>query len=227
MKNINKICIGIIAICVVLVVGLCIFLIANHKEEVVSDAIRFKNEYEVFNDYESIREFVKVKVDENNPVIYKTSKEILEVIEKNKAIIFFGDPSINTSRLLIEPLLDVLKEENIEELYYVDVRDIKDDYEFDGTLIPKKIKNGTDGYYNTLKFLDKYLEEYYIQGTDGNLYDTGVKRLLDPTIVTVNSGKVIGFNDKLVKVEDELKISEKEYEDLKIKLGDLIKDFTK
>lgn len=227
MKNINKICIGIITICVVLVVGLCVFLIANHKEEIVSDATKFKNEYEVFNDYESIREFVKVKVDENNPVIYKTSKEILEVMEKNDAIIFFGDPSINSSRLLVEPLLEVLKEENVKELFYVDVRDIKDEYEFDGTLIPKKIKNGTDGYYKIMKFLDKYLEEYYIEGTNGNLYDTGVKRLEDPTIVAVKNGKVVAFDDKLVKVEDELKINEKEYEDIKVKIREIIVDYTK
>ncbi|MEG2082944.1 MAG: hypothetical protein RR011_06920, partial [Oscillospiraceae bacterium] len=49
MEKSNKIFLIIILVCTLCVVGICGYAIMNHEEIVVSDAIKFKNEYETIN----------------------------------------------------------------------------------------------------------------------------------------------------------------------------------
>ena len=89
MKN-NKVLYIVIGICGLLVVGLCIFLMVNHKEEVVSDSEKFKADFEQYNGltYEDTNESViDVNILEDNPFIYKTGKEIVDVLENETAYV--------------------------------------------------------------------------------------------------------------------------------------------
>lgn len=230
MKNINKICAIIIALCIILVVGICVFLIGNHKERIVSDAQKFKDEYELLNNYEQDDiKFSEVNIDIDNPIIYKTGKEIVEVLKNEDAVVFFGFASSKGSRLVIETLLEAAKEKNIEKLYYVDIKDMRDEYKYNGTLVPEKIKSSTNAYKDITKLLSKHLEEYYVWGTDGNLYDTGVLRLMDPTVVAVSNGKVTGFH---AEVSDQHKdfdepLTAEEKKDLKSKYIEVIGSINK
>lgn len=215
----SKIYIGIIIVCVVLVIGLCIFLIVNHDDEEITDAQKFKNEYEVYNDLVNENNgklYLSVSIDEDNPVIYKTGKEILDVLEEETAIVYFGFPNCPWCRNIIKPLLNALEETNYDKLYYVDIWDIRDEYQYSGSIIPEQTKKGTDAYYEILDFLGDNLEEYYI--TEENImYDTGVTRLYAPTVVTVKNGKVIGFHSGTLEEQDDpyVELDKDEQEKLK------------
>ena len=89
----NKILYIIIGICVLLVIGLCIFLMVNNKDEVMTDALKFKEDFEQYNGrtYEDAGDAViDVSIPSDNPFIYKTGKEILEVLDNEEAYILFG-----------------------------------------------------------------------------------------------------------------------------------------
>ena len=50
MEKSNKIYMIVIFVCAALVIGLCAYAIITHKDEKISDAIKFKNEYEALNE---------------------------------------------------------------------------------------------------------------------------------------------------------------------------------
>ena len=183
MEKSNKIYLVIIIICSVLVVGLCGYAIMNHKEIKETDAIKFKNEYESLNGYKnenSDKEYMKVEIDNENPIVYKTGQEILDILKKENAIVYFGFASCPWCRNAVPVLLDAAKEEGLDKIYYVDILNIRDQYKFSGSIEPEMIKKGTDAYYVT--------------DDSGNMYDTGVKRLYAPTVLAVKDGKALDLH---------------------------------
>ena len=198
MEKSNKLYLIIIITCTVLVIGLCVFAIANRKDTKVSDAIKFKEEYEAYNGLvnESVdKNYLDVDIDSENPMIYKTGKEIVDVLKNETAIVYFGFATCPWCRNTIGPLLKAAKDEGIDKIYYVDIYDIRDTYKFTGSIVPEQTKKGTDAYYEILKFLGDNLEEYYVKDESGNMYDTGVTRLYAPTVVAVKDGKVLDLHE--------------------------------
>ncbi len=227
MEKNNKIYLIIIILCTILVVGLCVFAIYNHKDVKISDAIKFKEEYEAYNglvNENNDKNYLKLNIDSENPMIYKTGKEILDVLKNETAIIYFGFASCPWCRNTITPLLEAAKEEKIDKIYYVDIYDIRDTYKFTGSIVPEQTKKGTDAYYSILKFLGNNLEEYYVKDDSGNMYDTGVTRLYAPTVVAVNDGKVTSFHDGTVDSQKDpyIALTDSEYKELKKIFVDLI-----
>ncbi len=202
MEKSNKIYMIVIFVCAALVIGLCGYAIITHKDEKISDAIKFKNEYEALNDVvneATDNKYIEVNIDEENPMVYKTGKEILDVLKNEDAIIYFGFAACPWCRNAVPVLLDAAKELNVDKIYYVDILDIRDTYKFSGSIEPEQTKKGTDAYYEILKFLDKKLEKFYVKDEAGNMYDTGVKRLYAPTVVGVKGGKVVGFHESTIE----------------------------
>ncbi len=202
MEKSNKIYMIVIFVCAALVIGLCGYAIITHKDEKISDAIKFKNEYEALNgvvNEATDNKYIEVNIDEENPMVYKTGKEILDVLKNEDAIIYFGFAACPWCRNAVPVLLDAAKELNVDKIYYVDILDIRDTYKFSGSIEPEQTKKGTDAYYEILKFLDKKLEKFYVKDEAGNMYDTGVKRLYAPTVVGVKGGKVVGFHESTIE----------------------------
>lgn len=201
MEKSNKIYLGIILVCTILVIGLCGYAIINHKDEKLSDAEKFKLEYEslngVENDY-SESGYMEVSIPSENPINYKTGKEILEVMEGD-ALIYFGFSACPWCRNAVPVLIETAIEENIKTVYYVDILNIRDTYKFSGSIKPELVSEGTPAYYDIVEKLNDYLDKYYVQDENGNMYDTGVKRLLAPTVVAIKSGEVVGFHAGTVK----------------------------
>ena len=205
MDKKNKICVAILMICTVLVMGICIYAISTHKRDNVEDAQKIKTEYEKYNNAlieGTENRLVDVKIDENNPFVIKTPKEILDVLNNEKALVFFGDSKSSYARSAIEVLIDVAHENNIDKIYYVDIFGIRDEYKYVGSIKPKKIKDGTIAYNEIRKFLGDKLKQYYVPDKKGNLYGTSVTRLYAPTLIAVNNKKVIGFHEKTVETHD-------------------------
>ena len=221
MKN-NKVLYIIIAICILLVIGICIFLALNHKEENLNDAQRFKKEFEQYNEsiYEDVNEeVIDVEISEDNPIVYKTGKEIVEIMDTENAYIFFGYATCPYTRNAVETLISVAKEENIDTIYYVDIQNIRDEYMFNGSIVPELTKNGTDAYYEIVDLLKNRLSEYFVTDSSGNRYDTGVKRLNSPTFIAIKDREILGFHEGLVtsvndiykKIDDDQKAELKNY----------------
>lgn len=228
MEKSNKIYLVIIIVCSVLVVGLCAYAIINHKDIEETDAIKFKNEYESLNgvvNENNEKEYMKVEVDSENPIIYKSGQEILDVLENQNAIVYFGFSSCPWCRNVVPILLEAAKENNLDKIYYVDILNMRDQYKFSGSIEPELIKKGTDAYYEILKFLDKKLEKYYVTDDSGNMYDTGVKRLYAPTVVAVKDGKALDLHVSTLDSQKDpyVALSDEQKEELKDIYKDLIK----
>lgn len=228
MEKSNKIYLVIIIVCSVLVVGLCAYAIINHKDIEETDAIKFKNEYESLNgvvNENNEKEYMKVEVDSENPIIYKSGQEILDVLENENAIVYFGFSSCPWCRNVVPILLEAAKENNLDKIYYVDILNMRDQYKFSGSIEPELIKKGTDAYYEILKFLDKKLEKYYVTDDSGNMYDTGVKRLYAPTVVAVKDGKALDLHVSTLDSQKDpyVALSDEQKEELKDIYKDLIK----
>lgn len=198
----NKVLYIVIGLCVLLVIGLCIFLVINHKEEVLTDAEKFKQDFEQYNGltYEDTNESViDISIPSDNPFIYKTGKEIVEILNNEDAYVLFGYSSCPLTRAAIETLIAAAEEENIATIYYVDIRDIRDEFVPGESIIPEQTKEGSEAYYEIVNFFGSRLDEYYVSSEDGfYLYDTGVRRVLSPTLAAVSGGKVIDMHQELV-----------------------------
>ena len=220
MEKSNKIYMIVIFVCAALVIGLCGYAIITHKEEKISDAIKFKNEYEALNELvneNSEEKYVNVEIPEENPIVYKTGKEMVDILKNEDAVIYFGFAACPWCRNAVPVLIDTAKELNVEKIYYVDILDMRDTYKFSGSIEPEQTKKGTDAYYEILKFLDKKLEKFYVKDDAGNMYDTGVKRLYAPTVVGVKDGKVVGFHVATVESQTDPyeTLTDKQKEELK------------
>ncbi len=204
MKS-NKIMFIIIGVCAILVIGFCAFLILNKKEVVLSDAQKFKQEFESYNgaSYEGeAGKLIEVTIPEDNPFIYKTSKEIVNIMHNEDCFILFGYATEPLMRNSIEVLIEALKERGITKVYYVDIEDIRDEYAVSWP--PEKTKDGSDAYYDILAFFSDNLERYYVLDEAGNRYDTGVNRLYSPTFVAIKDNDVIAMHEKTVDTQEDV-----------------------
>ena len=186
----------ILAIILALCVMFGIIAITKKSNNVNLDAVKFKEDYESYNGQknQSGKEYRTINIDKDNPFVYKTEDEIVTMIEnKETFVVYFGFNTCPWCRSVIETLIDVSKKENIDKIYYVNVRpegvDIRDTITVkeDGTY--EKTKEGTKGYIKLLTLLDSVLSDYNLTDKDGNKIDVKEKRIYAPNVVSIVNGK--------------------------------------
>lgn len=185
----------------IVIVALLIIFLPKGKDDKggmvggISDNLRFKEEYEKYNGEKTSdgKTYLEVKIDEDNPIVYKTDAEILDVLQKETAIVYFGWANCPWCRNIVEPLLQIAKDNGIDKIYYVDIYDIRDSYSVEKGKL-KQDKKGTDAYYKILDFLGDKLDAYYVNDKDGKEYSTGVSRISAPTVVAVSNGEVKAYH---------------------------------
>lgn len=162
-----------------------------------NDSLKFKQEYESLNGKTSFlnNKYSKLNISVNNPIKYSNYDEIINLIKSGTGIIYLGFPECPWCRSALPVLLDVSKNNNVETIYYLNIKNERDSYivEDDKVIYAidddgKEIK-GTNGYFELLKVLDEYLSEYVIE-LDGKLYEVGEKRLYAPSVIFVKNGYV-------------------------------------
>ena len=191
----------------------------------ISDALKFKEEYESLNgtkrekDGKTIR---SIEISKDNPFIYKKSSEIIDMIEKKDTfVVYFGFSDCPWCRSIIPTLVEVAADLEVNQIYYVDVKNIRDTMKIgdDGKAITDT--EGTKEYYQLLEKLDSVLENYTLTDEDGNEVNTGEKRIYAPNIVSIVDGvateMTTGISDKQTDGYMELttEIKEESYDKIK------------
>lgn len=214
-----------------MILVLCITTACTQKKEKTTDALVFKEEYESLNgttrekDGKTIR---SIDIAKDNPMVYAEAKDIVKKINKKESfIVYFGFSDCPWCRSILPTLLEVADDYDVEEIYYVNVKEIRDTMKIDENGDVVTDIKGTDDYYKLLELLDSVLETYALVDDEGNKVDTGEKRIYAPNIVSVVKGKVrsleSGVSDK--QTDGYMKLTSKIKKDSYQKLEVLVKDY--
>lgn len=229
MEKKNKIILLIILITTILIVGVCVFAIMKHeneaKESEITDALKFKEEYESINgtSYENLK-YPTVTISENNTVKYIKETEAVEMLKNGTGLIYFGFAKCPWCRTLITPLIDIARDSHTT-IYYLDILDIRSKIELTDESLIKTTKKGTDSYYELLTLMNDYLRDYTLVDEDNKEYKTGEKRLYAPTIVGVQNGKIVSFHEGTIDSQKSGfdALTKKQEKELNKKLTELVK----
>ena len=189
----------------------------SNKEKELDDSVKFKEEYESINGEVSYGEntYRELSIDKDNPIIYKSAKDIVEMIDnKETFVVYFGFSTCPWCRSVINNLINVSKDLEIDTIYYVDVKEIRDVMKLDEENAVYIDKEGTKDYYNLLFRLNDVLEDYTLTDKDGNEINTNEKRIYAPNIVAVIEGKATKMTtgisdmqeDAYMELSDEINI---------------------
>lgn len=200
----------------------------SNKEEVITDAIKFKNEYEELNDKKTNYGdyyYRNLDIDSDNPIIYKSANEVLNMIDNKESFaIYFGFADCPWCRSVVETMISVSEELNISNIYYVNVKEIRDTLRLDDNNEVITSKEGTADYYKLLDKLSNVLDDYTLTSKDGNEVNTNTKRIYAPNIVAIVDGVATklttGISDKQIDAYMELdeEIRQESYDMIKCTL---------
>ena len=204
-----------ILLILLLIVGIISLTACTNKKVSLTDAEKFKKEYESFNgkknDYFEYRD---LSINEKNPFVYTTAEEIVKMIEnKETFIVYFGDPECPWCRSIIEQAGESAIENGIDKIYYVRIWNgfhneiLRDVYELkDGN--PTIKTKGTEAYYKLLKYFDKLLSDYTLTDENKNTVSVNEKRIFAPNFIYVKNGKaeelIEGISQKQESFNSEL-----------------------
>lgn len=193
-----------------------------NKENSDSDSVKFKKEYEAVNGTEAYgNNYKELNVNSNNPIKYSDYDELIDVIKNKTGIIYLGFPECPWCRSALPVLLDVAKDNNIDTIYYLNIKNERDSYVIeDGKLTyaldddGNEIK-GTEGYFKLLEALDEHLSDYVINFDDKD-YEVGEKRIYAPSVIFVRDGEVLGIHVSTVTSHESGwdNLTEEQYEEL-------------
>lgn len=203
---------------IILIVMMIISITGCTVSDDIKDSDKFKEEYESQNGKKSKsgKEYRKVSIPEDNPFVYATAEEISKKIDnKETFIVYFGFSTCPWCRSVIEELIKCANDSDVDKIYYVDIKDIRDTREINKDGEIETTKEGTKGYMELLDKLDEVLDEYTVTVTDSEEDEISLeeKRIYAPNLVAVVNGKATkledGISNKLtdpyMELTDEIK----------------------
>ena len=192
---------------VVIIFLLCLTTACTKNKEVN----KFKDEYESLNGEKSKsgKTIRTLEIPEDNPFVYQTAEEISERIDKEETfVVYFGFASCPWCRSMIEQFIKSAKDNNVDKIYYVDVLEIRDTYEFNDDNELVKTKEGTTGYNELIEKIGNVLSDYTLTSENGEEVEVGEKRIYAPNVVAIVDGEaekmVEGLSSKLEDPYSEL-----------------------
>lgn len=196
----------ILGISIVLLIAMVIYKVSSKGEEevVLTDALKFKEEYESLNGEVNVRgsKYPTIEIDEDNAIKYSNVSEVAEIVESGTGVIYLGYASCPWCRNAVPSLLHAASDAGIDTIYYIDMCEERDKYVVneDGELVLEE--EGTDGYQTLLEIFDEYLDEYYVEDSEGNEFDTGEKRIYVPIVFFVRDGEIVGYHMDTVESQE-------------------------
>lgn len=195
------------------------------KEE---NLYNFKEEYESLNNQENDygQKTRALDIPENNPFVKVEASEIVKMMDDKKTfVVYFGFASCPWCRSVLNELINASKEKNINTIYYVDVKDIRNTLKYnEETNKVEETKKGSDDYYKLLEKLDNVLS-YYDLSTQASFPEVDAKRIYAPNIVIVEKGKAIGLESGIPEslTNPYMELTEEMKEDIKNKFLEVLK----
>ena len=179
---------------IILILTMIISITGCTISDDIKDSDKFKEEYESQNGKKSKsgKEYRKVSIPEDNPFVYATAEEIIKKIDnKETFIVYFGFSTCPWCRSVIEELIKCANDSDVDKIYYVDIKDIRDTREINKDGEIETTKEGTKGYMELLDKLDEVLDEYTVTVTDSEEDEISLeeKRIYAPNLVAVVNGK--------------------------------------
>lgn len=171
-----------------------------------TDAYKFKQEYESLNGEhreKDDKEYRSITIDVDNPMVYSSFDKINEMIDNDETfIIYTGFSGCPWCRSVIPYAIESAKENNIDKIYYINLRS-KDDKSYDlrGYKALDEDNNviteveAASGYSEFLEKCDDVLDSYELTDEDGNTYETGEDRLYAPSFIMVIKGEVVKLTE--------------------------------
>ena len=126
---------------------------------------------EVIKDSEKFKEEY-TEVTEDNVFVYRSIDEIMKILENGSGVVYLGFPECKWCQKYVKYLDEVSRKANLEKIYYFDILEDR--------------KNNTEEYLKIVSLLNEYLQ----------YDDEGNKRIYVPTVVAVNNGEIVGFDDE-------------------------------
>lgn len=200
MEKNQKVLLAIIGVLIIVsvVIGFLAFKKQNNTEVKTN---KFKEEYESLNGVINDKGYTypTVNIDVDNPVVYSTEEEILDILKDKTGVIYFGFPTCPWCRNAITPLVSAADSVGLDKIYYLNVIDIRDSLSINdsGEIVVEK--EGTKNYKKILKALKSILDDYYVEDALGNKINTNEKRLYVPTVVVVKNGKIVDYHMNTVE----------------------------
>lgn len=124
------------------------------------------------------------EIPRNNPFIYLNSTELIELLNNGSGIIFMGNYENEWSQEYAKYLYELLKDTEVEKVYYYDVKKVK------------LLKNRN--YYDIIRALEGNLIE--TDDSDNNLFS--------PSLYIVKDGEVVFYDNTTAVVNNALELDE-------------------
>lgn len=187
-----------------------LFLFVGCSNE--TDAFKFKKEYESLNGKENDygRDYVEVQIPAENPMVYASIDEILQVIE-TEGIIYFGFDECPWCRNALPVLIEAANEKEVEKIYYYDIKDIRDKLELNENGEIVTIQEKSEDYQKIYDALYDSLNVYE------GLEDETIKRLYAPTVFFIKNGKVVGMHESTVDSQADSSVPMTDYQKAELK----------
>lgn len=132
-----------------------------------------------------------VHINYENPMIICTDSELMEKLTDDyTGFVYFGSATCPYCRNTLPLLLEVMKQNNIQDMLTCDLKKYNYRYEVvNGNLTETQV--GTKAYCALLDLMQKYASEKVVYDDAGNKYDTDVKTIYMPVIVFFENGKPV------------------------------------
>jgi len=183
--------------CLIMLIAITSLTGCLKEKDKETDALKFKEEYETYNEKETSNGqiYPTVNVDEDNIIKYLSLKEMNEFLEDKKTgVVYLGYSSCPWCRTVVPVLLDAADSTTLEKIYYVDMKDKRDIKEIDETGEIITTKEASQEYYDLLEKLDNILLDYTLTDKDGNEKHAGEKRIYVPLVLFVKDGEIINYH---------------------------------
>lgn len=205
-------------ICLLSIIVL-VLLVSGCTDVKDTDAYKFKTDYEALNGKETSTTGVyyrTITIDEDNPMVYSTFKELKEKIEnKETFLVYVGFASCPWCRSIIPYVIEEAKKYNIDKIYYINVRednqkesDLRGYFELDENNKPVYSIYPDKYYHDFIDTLSEFLTPYTLTDAKNKTVETGENRLYAPTLIVYKEG-VATYLDECIS-----EYQESAYEDL-------------
>ena len=203
-----------------------------------SESDKFREDYETLNGEKTPdgnNTYREIEIDYNNPMKYSSFKEVLDKINnKESFVVYVGFSACPWCRSVIPYILESAKENNIDKIYYINVRedntkesDLRGYYKLDENnniiidIYPDKY------YHDVLNTLNDFLTPFTIENEEGEVFEIGENRLYAPTLIVYKKGKAIALDECISDKQNDpyQKLTKEMQKEMKEKANNVLKKY--